>query len=474
MDNNIVNTKTQLLSDFQTAKTFANTDTNKSKNSNMILPRATGVVPQPSVGVPIEMKAKVDPVMLRSFNKDLSLAMEQKQKQELVTHKDEVKTSQAPVSIPVAPTKNQEVAVAKSPVPSKPKLPTDRPIHKEKTTKSTNKSTDELLKEKGLLLEISPRPLITAQSLKTSGDTTDEKEKLRTDFDNMILGGYNEEQKKTGDLSSSSRNILTKIKEEITNLLAVEETQQSELSNITKQETFLATEKTQQENQKVQVRNQLDDVLRQESNVEELISAIEKETQGAISAEERHNIEKKRWEQEEKRARIEKNKWTINAEYEKILDELEEKEQKLKQINNKKEEINTNLILLSKAKKEKEVQIQLEEVEQQKREIEDTQIEFLDKKKEIDHTLALLEENKQKVVTERRVAEEDEANADSLSEKRVFEEKRQNTEIRQRSIEQQRWDAEQMLQQIMGKITEANLRYKAIEDKEEKIQKELQ
>jgi len=468
-----------------------NTNTSNIQDSNVILPHGVRNTSQLDTNTPIDMRAKITPVILRSFNKDLATAMAQKQR--LISQKENKIIPQAPIAeIPIKP----KVQANISDMPIKTQIPTTQPaqITPQVTSQVAPKPlpttqpaqiapqvapqvvSQEQREPVEFRSQVAPKPLPTTQPIQTPQVAISNQEKITT--------------------SSSMESVLTQPREEITklqieidNLSVIERTQHLVLFNLTEQENKLTAEITLQETQKNQIKTKLDSVLQQEIDKEELIASIEKETQNIVSVDERHSFETKRWEQEEKRAQIEKNKWTINDEYEKVMDVLEENEQKLKQIHSKKEEINTNLILLLKSKKEKEsqiqlkttnqqirnkeIQIQLAEINQQKKEIEDAQIEFLNKKKIIDDTLALLKSNAQTVLTERSAAKTDEANAKSLAEKRIFEEKRQNTEVRQRRIEQQRWDAEKELQQIMEKITETNSRIKVIEEKEEEIQKTL-
>ena len=222
------------------------------------------------------------------------------------------------------------------------------------------------------------------------------------------------------------------------------------------------------------VGKKLDDILQQEKEIESMIRGIEQQEKKELGTNERHTIEKKRWEQEEKRVQIEKNKWDIGETYKKQTSSLKEKKTKLEQVKCSKDDFSKKIVLLLKKKKRKETEIRLGEMEQKREEIENIQVTFLEEKKSIDKTLSLLKENKQKVIEEKRVAEENEKKVEAISEKRIFEEKRQNMEIRQRSIEQQRWEAEQKLEQIMKKIEETNKQYGVVTGMEEEIRKNLQ
>ena len=331
-------------------------------------------------------------------------------------------------------------------------------------------------------------------------------QKLHDDFDRMIHGEHNSGQdisqvKKISEtttkktlpqqekkpekeikpaLSKAVINIhisadeLKKLKEEIFNISAEEKELQSKLQDLTKEEITLTGEENREEAEKNLARKQLDDILQQEKEIESMICEIEQQEKEAKGADERHNIETKRWAQEEKRVQIEKNKWDIGEKYEKLTASLKEKKVKLEQNRYSKDELGKKIIVLLKNKKGKETRVHLGEMERKKEEIENIQMTLLEEKKNFDKTLALLKENKQKVIEERVVAEENEKRVESMSEKRIFEEKRQNMEIRQRSIEQQRWEAEQKLEQVIKKIKNTNEQYKVTTSMEEEIRKKLQ
>lgn len=480
-----------------------NTDSNLGiRDPSVILPQSKNTPKLTAITKPIEMQAKTDPVMLRSFNKDISEATVKKRK-----------VAPAKASTMPMPPKRP---IATSPIP----VPKSATVKKEEVTldKVTPKTIDKRFERKGnLSSEIFPKPP-QAQSTKTKvlkkghtrlavpldqkGNTADQNivdtQNLYADFDKMIYGEYVDRSSdqtgkpKAQPTQQQAHNIkkpiqstaqkeieihisasdLEKIKQEISSMKTVEKELEAELSDLTKQDIILTEQTGRQKDEKAQIKDRLDDILQQEIRIESVIRDIEQEEQAAGSAEDRHNIETRRWNQEERRVQIEKNKWNTGEKYEKLESVLKENEQKLEQVKFLKDAANKKIVVLLKEQKQRETKMHLGEIEQRQKETEDTQMSLLEEKKSIDKTLDLLEENKQKIIKERKSVEESEVKVESISEKRVFEEKRQNMEIRQRSMEQQRWDAEQKLEQIMEKIKKTNIEYKvATETRREIIEK---
>ena len=552
------NTNTKTNSETKTQKD--NLTVNNLRDPNIILPQSRRSMKPVGTSGPLDMQTKTDPVMLRSFNKDISEAMAKKKSS--VSIKD-VKIPKAPKDqersqpptppkAPSAPTISflkkpvgstdpkkvlapqktaDEIKIKTKPIPSAPTpesvVVKKEEVHIPQTPKTPEAKLQFNNKKQGkgeredFLSEIFPKPpqitqtgeqkfikkvALSQQKRGVTDQDVQKNQKLRDDFDRMIHGEHDNNQsvsqvekisettvKKTlpqqeeeiekeikPALSKAvinihiSANDLKKLKEEILNIETEEKELQSKSQDVTKEEITLTEEENKEEAEKNLARKQLDDVLQQEKEIESMIREIEQQEKEARGADERHNIETKRWAQEEKRVQIEKNKWDIGEKYEKLTTSLREKKVKLEQIKSSKDNIGKKIITLLKKKKGKETEVHLGEMERKKEEIENIQMTLLEEKKGFDKTLALLKENKQKVIEERIIAEENEKRVEAMSEKRIFEEKRQNMEIRQRSIEQQRWEAEQKLEQIIKKIKNTNEQYKVTTSMEEEIRKKLQ
>lgn len=491
--------------------------TSNLRDPNIIFPqKGRGIESKDILGSSVA-KSKTNPVMLRSFNKDISEAMSKKEN--LVSKKD-VKISQQPKSlaIPVAPPVKSIKPIPTAPLPEKDvlkkeevsskKIAEPQPQLLNKNSKKESpcidnikpiESVNEKLKErKKFLLEIFPKPPQVSQKTESGirrgaalprkknivvDEKIKKKQKLHNDFDRMVHGEYdsNEDNLQINKLSKKrfstklvanvqmSDDDFKKLIEEIRNIETEEKELQSKLQELAKQEIAITKEENEAEAEKNLTKKKLDDILLQENETESVIYSLEKQAKETKKIEKLHDIETKRWGQEEKRAQLEKNKWSLHETYDKLLTSLKEKREKIEEIRKSKDTLNKRQDPLVEEKNQKKIKILLGEIGREKEGIENVQMSILEEKKNLDKTLSLLLENKQKVIEEGRLAEENEKKVDTISDKRIFEEKRQNIEIRRRSIEQQRWEVEQKLKDILERLKKTNDQYNLITEKEKEV-----
>ena len=460
------------------------------------------------------------PVMLRSFNKDISDALEKKKNPPYVKKTEpqkSVKKSTVPVAPPVKKVndsvtvnldkKSKTKSIPNAPLPGKVVLKKENVSTKKTTVKKSLhvdnikpiESVNEKLKEReDFLLEIFPKPPQVSQkeesevkkSIKTSrkknivvDEKIKKKQELHNDFDRMIYGEYvddknsldtDKELVKTEESVVSvhmSDDNLKKLLAEINDIKKEEKELQINLQELARKEITLTKEENELESEKNLVKKELDNVLEQENEIESIIHGLEKQANETKNVEKLHGIETKRWEQEEKRAQAEKNKWGLHERYDKLETSLKEKKGEIEKIRKDKNIIIKKQDPLFEKKRQKRIEIRLGEIEREKKGIENTQLSILEEKKNIDKTLSLLVENRKKVIEEERIAEENEKKVETVSDKRIFEEKRQNIEIRRRSIEQQRWEVEQKLKDILKRLTKANDQYNLVMKNEREVLK---
>src|SRR3989338_7243411 len=116
-----------------------------------------------------------------------------------------------------------------------------------------------------------------------------------------------------------------------------------ELQNIATRKIPLETETSQLSKREKQLQESLDEVLRKEDAVEKEERAIEEREKSAGSTADKKELEKQRWETEEKRRKIEKERWEREEEIGKVKEDLKRVESDYQRILSREKELSLKL-----------------------------------------------------------------------------------------------------------------------------------
>src|SRR3990167_1806168 len=116
-----------------------------------------------------------------------------------------------------------------------------------------------------------------------------------------------------------------------------------ELQNIATRKIPLETETSQLSKREKQLQESLDEVLRKEDAVEKEERAIEEREKSAGSTADKKELEKQRWETEEKRRKIEKERWEWEEEIGRVKEDLKRVESDYQRILSREKELSLKL-----------------------------------------------------------------------------------------------------------------------------------
>lgn len=270
-----------------------------------------------------------------------------------------------------------------------------------------------------------------------------------------------------------SAEQLDTLKTDVVRIESEIKTFNAQQESISTKKRRVSGEKKEFEDQKTEAKRRLEKLTEKESVIAKNIKEIEIKESGAETSDKRHDIEQKRWAQEDKRATVEKEKWEVGEMYEKTELSIKEKDEALSRAEASLQEIVRRIEILTEEKKEKKFKIHLGEIETKKQEVEDIQVVLLEEKRRLDYLRSILEEEEKDLIKEKQEKEKRVEAAEALSERRVFEESRQEIEKRQRVAEQKRWEAEKMLGKVQEKICMSNEHYDTLLKVETEVRDKL-
>ena len=253
-----------------------------------------------------------------------------------------------------------------------------------------------------------------------------------------------------------------------------------ELQNIDTRKIPLETETSQLSKREKQLQESLDEVLRKEDAVEKEERAIEEREKSAGSTADKKELEKQRWETEEKRRKIEKERWEweeeigrvkdkireISLRYNKLLTSEEEILERQRAIDDRREEIKTED---AREELEREMQRLLEKKGPLEQEIND----LLEKETKLQESLDEVLRKEDAVEKEERAIEEREKSAGLSADKKELEKQRWETEEKRRKIEKERWEREEEIGKVKEDLKRVESDYQRILSREKELSLKL-
>src|SRR3989344_5313619 len=208
--------------------------------------------------------------------------------------------------------------------------------------------------------------------------------------------------------------------------------------------------------------------------------AIEEREKSAGSTADKKELEKQRWETEEKRRKIEKERWEweeeigrvkdkireISLRYNKLLTSEEEILERQRAIDDRREEIKTED---AREELEREMQRLLEKKGPLEQEIND----LLEKETKLQESLDEVLRKEDAVEKEERAIEEREKSAGSTADKKELEKQRWETEEKRRKIEKERWEWEEEIGRVKEDLKRVESDYQRILSREKELSLKL-
>ena len=267
---------------------------------------------------------------------------------------------------------------------------------------------------------------------------------------------------------------LKSLKSEVVRMDAEIKTFSAQLQSAIGKRAKILEEKASVQSEFTKIQEVLDIVERKEEEIKNNIRVLENEEGAAITADERHAIEEKRWKEEDNRAGIEKKKWEVNVLREKNAETIEVKEEDLARTEQSIEEFNKRITTLIKHRDEKKVKIRLGDIEAKKKEIEDIQVSLLEEKRRLSQLLTSLENKEEDLLKKRKLTEDlKEHPKVNIAESRAYEMSRHEIEKHLRETEQKRWETEKALEKISEKIKKSNEHYETVLKIKNEVQGQL-
>lgn len=262
------------------------------------------------------------------------------------------------------------------------------------------------------------------------------------------------------------KNDIVRIEEE----MKVSEIQQQSIA-ARKQRTL--TEKSDLEGKIRDIKPRLDTIIKREEEFVQRIVALEREEMGITDKNQRHQIEEKRWKEEDARADVAKERWNMEDSQAKLVVLAKEKQDELTRVTESQNELLRRMELLTRERNEKKLKVRLGEIEEKKRELEDIQLALLEEKRRLDHFLVACEEKEKDLLGKRQITEDEEKHITDPAGRRTFEEARRAMEKQQREVEQRRWEAEKTLEKVQEKIVKSNEHHATISRIEDEVRQKL-